>query len=552
LPTSGANPSTVGTFGAVTYQKYPWIFICDESGHICVGEAWNTELNHHICRRNNCTSKTRPSRFISMCVDGHMSPFDYWFWVHSGQENQCTDRNNMRLKLGRDAALTLSNWVVHCDGCKRSRNMLQVPWVKTEDRHDSPPCKKMREWLAHGVDGADKECSHRMVHRQVGNSSVSMNEGGSIMIIPPYVGWNFVDSNLMNLLRSVSTKKEFAEQWLGDIERGHHTMRPYLSRLVGTSYDRDGIIDHESIIEKIWLYYQQHSGDDILTIQNLRRRERIGLITEDGNSYNEDQFSASVVAGGFEEQPVSWNQDSWPLRSANQIHRLTELRYIDGIRRLENDPSKGLSQPLDLPEARARPGPEEQFGIGMYNHGEGLYFDLKPRWLQDRVNARENLQEAHVNMDLSYNRLMPSMSQQLPSIQGVESRSGFTILHTLSHALIKSLSETSGFSLGSIRERMYYHCQGGEIIEAGILLYTSAPSADGTLGGLVQQGSTVERFEAIVGRALRSLDSCSNDPICSEHRPTSEETNGAACHTCVLLPETSCEFANHMLDRNWG
>ena len=52
----------------------------------------------------------------------------------------------------------------------------------------------------------------------------------------------------------------------------------------------------------------------------------MGLITEDGNSYNREQFVANIVAGGFEDQPESWTQESWPLRSANQVHRLTELR----------------------------------------------------------------------------------------------------------------------------------------------------------------------------------------------------------------------------------
>lgn len=552
LPKASDSGNALGNHGAVTFQKYPWVFICDEHGHIQSRETWNHELQHHICSHKNCSSKTRPSRFISLCVDGHMSPFDYWFWVHSGRDNQCRDRNNMRLELGNDAALTLSNWVVHCDSCHQSRNMLQVPWVTTDDRHDSPPCRSRREWLASGAEGNDEECSHRMVHRQVGNTSVTMNEGGSIMIIPPHVGWNFVDHSMMNRLSYSESIEHFSEGWHDDVERNHHSIIPYLERLRGSSFDHDGTIDHNSVIQQLWSYYQQHSGDQILTIQNLRRRERMGLITEDGNSYNREQFVANIVAGGFEDQPESWTQESWPLRSANQVHRLTELRYIDGIRRLENDPNKGNSQPIDLPEVRPRPGPEEQFGISMYNHGEGLFFDIKPSWLHKQVLKRNILSIEHANMELSYNRLMNSMTQQIPSLDDVQNRSGFTILHTLSHALIKSLSETSGFSLGSVRERLYYHCEEGEIIEAGILLYTSAPSSDGTLGGLVQQGSTIERIENIIQRALHSLNSCSNDPICGEHLPTADETNGSACHTCVLLPETSCEFANHMLDRNWG
>jgi hypothetical protein len=34
LPKSGTNPETLSDFGAVTFQKYPWTYICDEQGHI--------------------------------------------------------------------------------------------------------------------------------------------------------------------------------------------------------------------------------------------------------------------------------------------------------------------------------------------------------------------------------------------------------------------------------------------------------------------------------------------------------------------------------------
>ena len=91
----------------------------------------------------------------------------------------------------------------------------------------------------------------------------------------------------------------------------------------------------------------------------------------------------------------------------------------------------------------------------------------------------------------------------------------------------------SGFSLGSVRERLYFDYEDGVVKHAGILLYTSAPSSDGTLGGLVQQGSSVSKIDEIVQVALESLEFCSNDPICFEHLPTADETNGAAClHMC--------------------
>jgi hypothetical protein len=49
----------------------------------------------------------------------------------------------------------------------------------------------------------------------------------------------------------------------------------------------------------------------------------------------------------------------------------------------------------------------------------------------------------------------------------------------------------------------------------------------------------------------RQLTLCSNDPICAEHSDGSEEypLQGAACHACLLVPETSREARNTQLDR---
>jgi len=125
------------------------------------------------------------------------------------------------------------------------------------------------------------------------------------------------------------------------------------------------------------------------------------------------------------------------------------------------------------------------------------------------------------------------------------------VLHTFSHLLIKEVCSESGYSLGSIGERLYL--KGGEngIEYAGILLYTTGSSSDGTLGGLASQ-ATRDKIERVVNQAIRRRGECSNDPICSDHVPTPEEPNGSACHACVLLPETCCELGNRALDRNWG
>ena len=141
---AGKDGKQLGKHGAITYKQYPWIHVCDDHGHI--GPTTLTVQKKFVCSHHGCGSSTRPSRFVSLCDAGHMKPFDYWFWVHSGRDNGCTEQR-MRLKIGNDSALTLSNWVVHCDACGLKRYAAGAV-VKADDRRDAPPCKGKREWLA--------------------------------------------------------------------------------------------------------------------------------------------------------------------------------------------------------------------------------------------------------------------------------------------------------------------------------------------------------------------------------------------------------------------
>lgn len=118
--------------------------------------------------------------------------------------------------------------------------------------------------------------------------------------------------------------------------------------------------------------------------------------------------------------------------------------------------------------------------------------------------------------------------------------------HTFSHRLIKAISADCGYSLASIRERIYIVKEEDEI-KAGLLIYSARPGMDGTMGGLIYQ---VPRFKKIIERALQNIDMCSNDPICGTNHLRLGQLNGAACYACLFLPETSCEFGNIGLDRN--
>ena len=84
----------------------------------------------------------------------------------------------------------------------------------------------------------------------------------------------------------------------------------------------------------------------------------------------------------------------------------------------------------------------------------------------------------------------------------------------------------------------------------GVLIYTGSPDSEGSLGGLVRL-ATPELLEPIVMRTLEGAGWCGSDPVCLETEPSlaGERVSGAACHCCLLLPETACEKFNRELDR---
>lgn len=115
--------------------------------------------------------------------------------------------------------------------------------------------------------------------------------------------------------------------------------------------------------------------------------------------------------------------------------------------------------------------------------------------------------------------------------------------HTFSHRLLRTMSIDSGYSSAAIRERVYLD-NTGQSERGGLLLFTVQPGGDGTLGGLI---ALAEQFGDVIDSALRDLADCSNDPLCLE-APASGAP-GAACYSCLLASETSCEQRNLALDR---
>ena len=110
-----------------------------------------------------------------------------------------------------------------------------------------------------------------------------------------------------------------------------------------------------------------------------------------------------------------------------------------------------------------------------------------------------------------------------------------------------------GYPTPSIRERIYV----GELSDkkmCGVLIYTTSTDKKGTLGGLIAQASDESILREHIQAIKEDVRRCSQDPLCSIHMPSEgKEANawGASCHSCMHVPETSCErLQNRLLDRH--
>ena len=98
--------------------------------------------------------------------------------------------------------------------------------------------------------------------------------------------------------------------------------------------------------------------------------------------------------------------------------------------------------------------------------------------------------------------------------------------------------------------RLFLNWQLVTLTLVALLIYTAAGDSEGSMGGLVRVGQS-DKLGDIIEKAILKASWCSSDPICIESKgqgPSGQ--NLAACHACALLPETSCELMNLMLDRS--
>jgi hypothetical protein len=417
------------------------------------------------------------------------------------------------MRLTTTGLAGLVGLVVKCENekCKKSRSMLGAAGP---DGLKGLTCSGSKPWL--GPDEKDRcEQTDPPVVLQRGASNIYFATVASSILIPPYTS---------PVRKMIDVPKYWA----------------YLTDGVAAGGMLDQVrIEELSKMQRLDVGQVRAAVEEKLREQSTEAEEQ----TEEDFRYAE--YSALLgdkrpIADDLRIAPQKIESyDKWFRQffdSVVLVEKLAETRALTDFSRV----TPGISLTTQATRGKLSLNPTIPWLPAIRVYGEGVFVVLRREALQTWANAASA-------------RVAP-LSRRYDQVTAARGRpprglpSSFFVLHMLAHMLIRRLSFECGYGSSSLRERIYCR-ESATGAMAGILIYTAAGDCEGTMGGLVRQGKP-GRFESVLRSSLADAWWCSSDPLCGESSGQGTDSlNLAACHACALLPETSCEEGNRLLDR---
>ncbi|MBK6670717.1 MAG: DUF1998 domain-containing protein [Actinobacteria bacterium] len=466
-----------------------------------------TRYVHPNCDRARKPPPAVPARFVAGCTNGHLDDFPWVRFAHDGVAT-CPNPILQVNDIGSGGRAT--DLLVKCLSCGAKSTLAKAfgPVAKTV----MPQCRGRHPHI--GL--ATEPCGEQLRSLVLGASNLWFNSSVSVLSLP--VGGGSLGQLVYD--HWAELEKMPVKEVLTYALTSNRTLK---SAFAG--HDADEIWD---AIEA------RRAGAKGVPGADVHGPEWVALTTG----------SKGQTSPHFEAEPIAAPPDfAGKLAGVTLAHRLRVVTALCGFSRISAGEPGDQGATVRL-ETKGSPS----WVPVVENRGEGIFLGFDETAVQDwESQAFDNplfvaLRRAHRDY------------RQARNLDPGEGWPGerFVLLHSLSHALINELAIECGYSSASISERIYSRAPGdGPEPMAGILLYTSAPDAEGTLGGLVNLGKSTE-LGPILRRALERSGLCSSDPLCADHVPDSATgaLHGATCHACLLVAETSCERGNRYLDRS--
>ena len=481
--------------------------------------------------------------FVAICSYGHLQDFPWREWVHQNLDPTC----QRPMKLRSTGGTSLSAQTVECE-CGRKRNLAGITEAaplhspkypmttlsaELSDGGDEYLCKGAMPW--HGEDGGRRcglpvrgslRAASNLYFALVKSSIYLPRETATVperliqaLASPPL-------STLLNLLGQAGGLGQLDPATLRSQQR--EILHPY-----SDSEIRDALV----IIDQTngeQTSEEEDTREESLAEETEFRRPEFDVLREKLRTPFLEIRQADL--SGYDQRVSPY------FHRLMLIDKLRETRALYGFNRIFPESNWKLADRKAL-LWKNQPAWNQSWLPAYVVHGEGIFFELD--------DARLNAWEARPDVQVRVARLASNYAvvQQKRHLRAREVTPRFVLLHTLAHLLMNQLTFECGYSSAALRERLYV--SGGPKQMAGVLIYTAAGDAEGTMGGLVRMGKPGYFESALLG-ALDAARWCSADPVCMEIGELGQgpdSCNMAACHSCGLVPETACEEFNRFLDR---
>jgi hypothetical protein len=511
---------------------FPLWFVCDpESGTTpSVGGSrrrmvqWKElEWSTGKFKDGSKTISVTPMRFVAACKKGHMQDINWRGLVHRGQ-GQTGCRSAMWF-LDRGTSADPKDLSIECDCGAR----VEFEFLFAEGILGS--CTGHQPWL--GEQSVDANgCSENLKLLVRGASNAYFPQVANVIALPvdaDHIG-DIIKANLASLAKLTSV-----DQLVGVL-----SFNQALSNMFGS-------VEPAVIFARI--QELKDGSNPTAPVSTSPKVAEFDILATGKELIGTNAIDARLHAKTLEDH--EWRSGGIVERLLSRVvavKRLTEVTCLYGFTRLEPAPvaSDGSLEEVLLAVEGASLG-EADWLPAIEQNGEGIFLQFDPATVSTIIQSQFSIDRVN-ELRLAYQDWAGKFKNS-PTFPG----GAYTFLHSLSHALMTEIALQCGYPATSIKERVYALPTEGPqspIGRLGILIYTSASGAQGSLGGLVAMApSIVELLTA----AVEKMQVCSNDPICSESTPQTQFdgslVNGAACNACILAPETSCEMRNMLLDR---
>ncbi|MBY8317178.1 DUF1998 domain-containing protein [Vibrio fluvialis] len=503
-------------------KRFPLWHICSNTKCQLLLKGANeaNDEKEKVCPK--CGAPAYQSRFISMCEDGHIDDFPWFDWLNHYTGKNCSEET-CQLRLEGTGSSSVSNIRVKCISCNtksislkgifQSETTAEGKLVSTLSKAGIT-CSGNAPWV-----NKKCECGNSPVAALRQATNVYFSKTDSSIHIPS--GTSSIHEKIAEAFEDLTDQQKSVVNGSGDIDM----QCQLLDMAFSGSFSSSAIKSY--LIEK-------NKGDSLVyeNEEQYRYQERSFFIKD----VREDTLSVkSQSLSDYQ----SWLQDYFS--NISLINKLTVTQAFYGFDRFMPRTKKTIQ---DYKTALWASGDSlDSWLPAVQNYGEGIYIEF---------DSEKITEWAHKYSKLKSFQGLIQKKESLSYLDRFESITPeFFLIHSFSHLLINKLVYECGYSSASLRERLYVSSN-GDTNMYGVLIYTASGDSEGSLGGLVRMGQP-GKLEVIIKKAINDAQWCSLDPICYESGHSGGQgpngLNLAACHNCLLLPETSCEAFNSFLDR---